>query len=53
MLRKQWAVELEEYLLFSAIDESGNNLDQESVEKLISCVGYEHEEFHKRMWEAE
>lgn len=29
----------EEYLLFSAIDESGKNIDQETCEKLFNCKG--------------
>jgi len=29
----------EEFLLFSAIDKSGNNLDQETCEKLFNCAG--------------
>jgi len=36
--------ESEEYLLFSAIDNSGNNLDHETVEKLFNCIGHEQEE---------
>ncbi len=36
--------ESEEYLLFSAVDEIGNNLDQETTEKLFNCIGYEQEE---------
>jgi ERCC4-related helicase len=31
--------EREEYLLFSGFDEGGNTLDQETMEKLFSCVG--------------
>jgi len=31
--------EAEEYLLFSAIDSSGNSLDQETCEKLFHCMG--------------
>lgn len=30
----------EEYLLFSAVDEQGNNLGQETCEKLFNCYGY-------------
>lgn len=30
----------EEYLLFSAIDDSGNNIDQETCEKLFNCFGH-------------
>ena len=30
----------EEYLLFSAIDDAGNNIDQETCEKLFNCSGY-------------
>lgn len=29
----------EEYLLFSAIDDAGNNVDQETCEKLFNCAG--------------
>ena len=29
----------EEYLLFSAVDDRGNNLDQETCEKLFNCTG--------------
>lgn len=29
----------EEFLLFSAVDERGNNLDQETCEKLFNCMG--------------
>lgn len=36
--------ESEEYLLFSAIDDVGGNLDQETIEKLFNCIGYEQEE---------
>ena len=36
--------ESEEYLLFSAIDDSGVNLDQETTEKLFNCIGYAQEE---------
>lgn len=36
--------ESEEYLLFSAIDDVGRNLDQETIEKLFNCIGYDHEE---------
>lgn len=36
--------ESEEYLLFSAIDDSGINLDQEVIEKLFNCIGKELEE---------
>jgi superfamily II DNA or RNA helicase len=31
--------ESEEYLLFSAMDDRGNNLDQETCEKLFHCAG--------------
>jgi paraquat-inducible protein B len=31
------SLDTEEYLLFTAIDESGNNLDQETCEKLMQC----------------
>lgn len=34
--------EFEEYLLFSAIDDQGNNLDQETTEKLFNCAGRDH-----------
>ncbi len=30
----------EEYLLFSAIDDAGNNIDQETCEKLFNCSGH-------------
>jgi len=30
----------EDYLLFSAVDDQGNNLDQETCEKLFNCIGY-------------
>lgn len=33
------SLDTEEYLLFTAIDESGNNLDQETCEKLMLCQG--------------
>lgn len=36
--------ESEEYLLFSAIDDSGKNIDQETSEKFFNCIGYVHEE---------
>lgn len=36
---KVHSFETEEYLLFSAIDQNGKNLDQETVEKLFSCIG--------------
>ncbi len=36
--------ESEEYLLFSAIDDASGNLDQETVEKLFNCIGYDQEE---------
>ena len=36
--------EAEEYLLFSAIDEAGENLDQETVERFFNCMGYKVEE---------
>ena len=36
--------ESEEYLLFSAIDDAGGNLDQETIEKLFNCIGYDQEE---------
>lgn len=32
--------EPEEYLLFSAIDTEGNNLNQETTEKLFNCIGF-------------
>lgn len=32
----------EEYLLFSAVDDQGNNIDQETCEKLFNCMGYAH-----------
>ena len=31
--------DFEEYLLFSAIDDEGNNIDQETCEKLFNCAG--------------
>ncbi len=31
--------EAEEYLLFSAVDDAGGNIDQETCEKLFGCVG--------------
>jgi len=31
----------EEFLLFSAMDDQGNNLNQETCEKLFNCSGYE------------
>ncbi|MGB8215489.1 MAG: SNF2-related protein [Anaerolineales bacterium] len=34
--------EQEEYLLFSAIDQAGNSLDQETCEKLFHCSGTVH-----------
>lgn len=33
--------ESEEYLLFSAIDDAGENLEQETIEKLFNCIGYD------------
>ena len=36
--------EAEEYLLFSAIDAAGKNLDQETVERFFNCMGYKVEE---------
>jgi superfamily II DNA/RNA helicase len=36
--------ESEEYLLFSAIDDAGVNLDQETIEKLFNCTGYDKQE---------
>jgi len=36
--------ESEDFLLFSAIDDAGENLDQETIEKLFNCMGYEQEE---------
>lgn len=36
--------ESDEYLLFSAIDDAGVNLDQETVEKLFNCTGYDRQE---------
>lgn len=35
----------EEYLLFSAFDEDGQALDQETCEKLFACSGYEEDVF--------
>ena len=35
--------EREEYLLFSAVDNQGKNLDQETCEKLFNCAGHVHE----------
>jgi len=32
--------ESEEHLLFSAIDDDGNNIDQETCEKLFNCLGH-------------
>ena len=32
--------ESEEHLLFSAIDDDGNNIDQETCEKLFNCFGH-------------
>ncbi len=32
----------EEYLLFSGMDDSGNNIDQETCEKLFNCSGQAH-----------
>lgn len=34
--------ESEEFLLFSALDDQGNNLDQETCEKLFNCIGHIH-----------
>lgn len=49
--------ESEEYLLFSAIDDAGENLDQETIEKLFNCIGYDRQEIsipepinQKRHW---
>jgi superfamily II DNA/RNA helicase len=36
--------ESEEYLLFSAIDDAGGNLGQETIEKLFNCIGYDSQE---------
>jgi hypothetical protein len=36
--------ESEEYLLFSAMDDTGENLDQETIEKLFNCIGNDQEE---------
>ncbi len=36
--------ELEEYLLFSAVDDFDNNLNQETAEKLFNCIGYEQQD---------
>lgn len=36
--------ESEEYLLFSAIDDAGENLGQETIEKLFNCIGYDSQE---------
>jgi len=36
--------ESEEYLLFSAIDDAGENLDQETIEKIFNCIGHDQEE---------
>lgn len=36
--------ESEEYLLFSAIDDTGENLNQETIEKLFHCIGYDSQE---------
>jgi len=33
------SLDTEEYLLFTAVDERGNNLDQETCEKLMLCQG--------------
>jgi len=33
------AFEAEEYLLFSAVDDAGGNIDQETCEKLFGCAG--------------
>ncbi len=33
------ALDREEYLLFSAVDDSGRNLDQETCERLFTCFG--------------
>jgi hypothetical protein len=32
--------DFEEYLLFSALDDDGNNIDQETCEKLFNCRGH-------------
>ena len=34
------ALDREEYLLFSAVDDAGSNLDQESCERLFACFGH-------------
>lgn len=36
--------ESEEYLLFSGMDDAGGNLDQETIEKLFNCIGYDRQE---------
>lgn len=36
--------ESEEYLLFLAIDDAGENLGQETIEKLFNCIGYDSQE---------
>ncbi len=34
------SLDTEEYLLFTALDDAGNSLDQETCEKLFLCNGY-------------
>jgi superfamily II DNA/RNA helicase len=34
------SLDVEDYLLFTAVDESGQNLDQETCQKLLLCNGY-------------
>jgi hypothetical protein len=36
--------ELEEYLLFSGMDDAGKNINQETIEKLFHCIGFESQE---------
>jgi len=36
--------ESEEYLLFSGMNDAGENLDQETIEKLFNCTGYDRQE---------
>ena len=36
--------ESEEYLLFSAMDDTGGNIDQGTIEKLFNCIGYDQKE---------
>lgn len=33
------SLDSEEFLLFSAVDDQGNNIDQETCEKLFNCIG--------------